>query len=541
MVTAAAAQPSVVNMREATRARARRVLALAEQGWSPVAIADHEGITDSYVRMLLATARAEAQAGERAASPEAHVVAAQGKRISEQTLLNRAWITLHLDRRLWAMDNGKRMFWLEAVVTLHRLGAADGLQFGRYGDGFESRAEFAAAHGGTEADLEALFRRGLLTALENGGIAIPPGVGLRPWGKGHAVSAAPPLPPRPAAVHRSEKGPVPGQRAFVMGMPSADPDGSAANFAAAAQGEDANLCASPGGLGANICVGDGGPAANPCEIGEKDFLARVASASALEKDALEGRSRSNSNTGLRATDANLRTDENLRPDTNLRNLRDLPADVFGPEQAWVSLARELADVAGYSRPITPAEAQMVRAWCDAGADPDLLRGTFRVKLEQKSCPDAPPLSYFEGAVADALKAARKTAAIMGAPPSDAGPSPAASPAAVPDDEDLAEPETGPGLSAQWARIRRRLRDEVGSVEYRTWLRQMRLAGVEGDEIVVTLPTRFLRDWVKNHFGDRLNMLWRDEAAEIERVRLDVSAEAADAVTAGAAPMFAASG
>jgi len=55
------------------------------------------------------------------------------------------------------------------------------------------------------------------------------------------------------------------------------------------------------------------------------------------------------------------------------------------------------------------------------------------------------------------------------------------------------------LTACWARIRGRLRDEVGDVEYRTWLRQMTLAGVEGDEAIVQLPTRFLRDWVRGHY------------------------------------------
>lgn len=51
----------------------------------------------------------------------------------------------------------------------------------------------------------------------------------------------------------------------------------------------------------------------------------------------------------------------------------------------------------------------------------------------------------------------------------------------------------PQLAAQWARVRGRLQSEVGDVEYRNWLRQMTLAGVDGDEITVLLPTRFLCD------------------------------------------------
>jgi chromosomal replication initiator protein len=79
----------------------------------------------------------------------------------------------------------------------------------------------------------------------------------------------------------------------------------------------------------------------------------------------------------------------------------------------------------------------------------------------------------------------------------------------------------PQLAAQWARIRGRLQHEVGDVEYRTWLKQMTLAGIDGDEIVIHLPTRFLRDWVRGHYGDRLNALWQQENRQIRRVSLRV--------------------
>jgi len=79
----------------------------------------------------------------------------------------------------------------------------------------------------------------------------------------------------------------------------------------------------------------------------------------------------------------------------------------------------------------------------------------------------------------------------------------------------------PQLAAQWARIRGRLQAEVGEVEYRTWLRQMSLIGTEGDEIIIHLPTRFLRDWVRGRYGDRLNALWQAEDAHIRRVEIRV--------------------
>ncbi len=83
------------------------------------------------------------------------------------------------------------------------------------------------------------------------------------------------------------------------------------------------------------------------------------------------------------------------------------------------------------------------------------------------------------------------------------------------------PPDEPQLAAQWARVRGRLQSEVGNVEYRTWLRQMSLGGIDGNEVTVRLPTRFLRDWVRTHYGDRLNALWQAENRRVRRVDIRV--------------------
>ena len=96
------------------------------------------------------------------------------------------------------------------------------------------------------------------------------------------------------------------------------------------------------------------------------------------------------------------------------------------------------------------------------------------------------------------------------------------------------PQASGQLAASWARIRARLRDEVGEAEYRTWLRQMTFAGVDGDEAVILLPTRFSRDWVRGHYGDRLSLLWQELHPSVRRVDIRV-ASPADATAANAAP------
>ena len=199
---------------------------------------------------------------------------------------------MHIDRRLWTMDRGVRSFWFDVVMTLHQLGGPDGLQMGRYGDGFENRAEFASAHGGTEADLEVLFRRSLLVSLANGGIAIPSGLGLRPWGKPPAAPGVPPAASHRSPTRQTGKGPIPGQRAFVMGMPAANsgmtreaPD---ANFSANGATGNANIFVSDDDTDANICVDGDQVIANFDANRDENFLAGATSTTTEESESFGG-------------------------------------------------------------------------------------------------------------------------------------------------------------------------------------------------------------------------------------------------------------
>ena len=64
---------------------------------------------------------------------------------------------------------------------------------------------------------------------------------------------------------------------------------------------------------------------------------------------------------------------------------------------------------------------------------------------------------------------------------------------------------------------------------------MSFGGVDGDEVTVRLPTRFLRDWVRSHYGDRLNALWQAENRRIRRVDIRVGGGADLAITESMTP------
>ena len=81
----------------------------------------------------------------------------------------------------------------------------------------------------------------------------------------------------------------------------------------------------------------------------------------------------------------------------------------------------------------------------------------------------------------------------------------------------------PKITAQWARVRGLMRSEVGDASYRSWLKPLTLVDVKEGEVRVAVPTRFMRDWVISHYGDRLRTLWTAENPEIGN--LDIFVEA----------------
>jgi chromosomal replication initiator protein len=77
------------------------------------------------------------------------------------------------------------------------------------------------------------------------------------------------------------------------------------------------------------------------------------------------------------------------------------------------------------------------------------------------------------------------------------------------------------VHAQWNRVRGRLRDEYGEAAFKSWLNPLTLAEVRDGQVRMCVPTRFLRDWVVTHYGDRIRALWSKEDASINGVDIVV--------------------
>ncbi|MFP5517771.1 MAG: chromosomal replication initiator protein DnaA [Alphaproteobacteria bacterium] len=81
---------------------------------------------------------------------------------------------------------------------------------------------------------------------------------------------------------------------------------------------------------------------------------------------------------------------------------------------------------------------------------------------------------------------------------------------------------GVSLDQQWARIRGRLKEEVGEIAYRSWLQPLSVASLVGGEVCIVVPTRFMRDWVLTHYADRIRALWSGENPEVQSIDVIVA-------------------
>ena len=90
------------------------------------------------------------------------------------------------------------------------------------------------------------------------------------------------------------------------------------------------------------------------------------------------------------------------------------------------------------------------------------------------------------------------------------------------------------VDAQWARVCDRMRAEIGDAAFQSWLKPMTVRGVTGGCVNISVPTRFMRDWVLAHYAERLSTIWGSEDPAVNTV--DVFVQTDRSVRAAAEPV-----
>jgi chromosomal replication initiator protein len=77
------------------------------------------------------------------------------------------------------------------------------------------------------------------------------------------------------------------------------------------------------------------------------------------------------------------------------------------------------------------------------------------------------------------------------------------------------------IASAWARVSTRLRAELGEDVYSSWFGRLVLERVEAGTASFTVPTKFLRSWLEQHFTDRILALLAEERLGVERIQVAV--------------------
>lgn len=79
----------------------------------------------------------------------------------------------------------------------------------------------------------------------------------------------------------------------------------------------------------------------------------------------------------------------------------------------------------------------------------------------------------------------------------------------------------PAIKALWTDIHDNLRNEFGEAVFRSWLKPLTLQACYHGTLEVSVPTRFMRDWIQSHYSARILELCAARNAEIRRLEIVV--------------------
>jgi chromosomal replication initiator protein len=74
---------------------------------------------------------------------------------------------------------------------------------------------------------------------------------------------------------------------------------------------------------------------------------------------------------------------------------------------------------------------------------------------------------------------------------------------------------------RWRRVRDRLQTELGEDVFSSWFGRMELETVTMGVVRLSVPTRFLRNWIQSHYSERVLVKWQEEEPDVTRLELSV--------------------
>ena len=74
----------------------------------------------------------------------------------------------------------------------------------------------------------------------------------------------------------------------------------------------------------------------------------------------------------------------------------------------------------------------------------------------------------------------------------------------------------------WERSLSILRAEIGEATFKSWFKNIQFGDFSRSKLTLLVPTRFMRDWIENHYLDRILSILSKELREVKSVVIDIA-------------------
>ena len=77
------------------------------------------------------------------------------------------------------------------------------------------------------------------------------------------------------------------------------------------------------------------------------------------------------------------------------------------------------------------------------------------------------------------------------------------------------------VKQKWDHALSVLRAELGEATFRSWFRHIEFGELIDEDLVLYVPTKFMKDWIHTHYGDRILSILKNNSAPIKNVIIDL--------------------
>ena len=105
--------------------------------------------------------------------------------------------------------------------------------------------------------------------------------------------------------------------------------------------------------------------------------------------------------------------------------------------------------------------------------------------------------------------------------SGAGPKPKSTPRSVAKPHDNVGPTVAARDVQKWERVQALLKAKYGGEAYASWFGRCRLETISRSQLVLSVPTTFLKSWIRTHYATDLLAFWQKQTEEILRIDIVV--------------------